>query len=71
MGSKYLYMNVFNEIFTKVTPFYCYCQIVFVGAFQHANVKNLMRVLNTPFLLKSGYFIAPIFNISCFFHNPF
>lgn len=63
MGSKYLYMNVFNEIFTKVTPIYCYCQIVFVRAFQHANVENRTRVLNRLYLLKSVFFTPLNFNI--------
>ena len=69
MGSKYLYMNVFNEIFTKVTPFYCYCQIVFVRAFQHVNVENWQEVLNRLYLLKFWLFLLRIFNISHFFYH--
>ena len=65
--SKHLYMNVFNEIFTKVTPFNCYCQIVFVRAFQHANVKNWGIVLNRLYLLKCDFFTPWNFNISHFF----
>lgn len=46
--SKHLQMNVFSEIFQKVTPFYCYCQIVFVRAFQHLIVNFIVRILKEP-----------------------